>query len=796
LKYHRRRVLSHTAARWVFVLSGAAALLYQIVWQRLLVLFSGSDVYSSTLIIASFMAGLGLGHLSGGHVADRRSPRACLVLFATAEAAIAAFGMFSGFLYYDVLYQRLGPLGLPSAVIAPILFASLLWPTFFMGVSLPLLARAMTEDLDRAAMRIGQLYGLNTLGAAAGAFGATWLLMPRFGLDGTLWIGATANLVCALTVLQSLRRPATPVATTTSPARVVSTAGEAVSATALWQPAFFVWAAIYGLAGFVALSLEIVWFRLLGVIVKSTAFTFGTLLAVYLAGLGTGSLAGIRYAGRFRRPAAAFLMFQGAIGLAAGIVLLIFLGLVTRVDWLEDYFARYEPLNVGQNVRRLQLRALVKGLVFTDPAQSLPWEAALLYILVPALLIGPPTFLMGFAFPILQRVVHTDFARLGRHIGALLLANIAGSAAGTLLTGWLALNVLGTAGTIKGLLIVSVFPLLALRALPPASSRSLRTLLSGRAGAVALAVAVVLAALLSPSAEALWARLHGARIDQIVFGEDATGLSVLRVNGTTVKEGTTVFVNGVGQSELPYGRIHTALGMLPAFLHPDPRQIAVIGLGSGDTAYAAAGRPQVEAVTCIEIVGPQLGTLTALARRFSYGGLQGLLSDPRIQHVAADGRLALMRSAARFDIIEADALRPSSAYAGNLFSDGYFELLRRRLRPQGLAVTWSPTERVHNAFVRVFPYVVVFPDILIGSNERIVVDREAVRARLADPRVQAHYARAGIAADEFLAAHLVELARYTPDFDRGTLTDFNTDLFPRDELDRPAAAWHPTGDER
>jgi hypothetical protein len=164
--------------------------------------------------------------------------------------------------------------------------------------------------------------------------------------------------------------------------------------------------------------------------------------------------------------------------------------------------------------------------------------------------------------------------------------------------------------------------------------------------------------------------------------------------------------------------------------------------------------------------------------------------------VAADGRLALMRSAARFDIIEADALRPTSAYSGNLFSDGYFELLRRRLRPGGLAVTWSPTARVHNAFVRVFPYVVALPDILIGSNEPIVFDRDAVLARLRDPRVQAYYARASIPVDAIVAMHLIELARYTPDFDRGTLTDFNTDLFPRDEFDRPAAAWTPAGDER
>jgi predicted membrane-bound spermidine synthase len=790
-------VLSQTTARWVFVLSGAAALLYQIVWQRLLVLFSGSDVYSSTLVIASFMAGLGIGHLGGGHLADHRSPRACLRLFAVAEFAIAVFGVFSAVLYYDVLYQRLGPLGLSPFVVVLILFASLLWPTFFMGMSLPLLARAMTEDLDRAAVRIGQLYGFNTLGAAAGALGATWMLLPRLGLEGTLWVGAAANLVCALTVLRALGRTVTPVATpTSSPAPVVATAAGDIPAAARWQPTFVAWAAVSGLAGFLALSLEIVWFRLLGVIVKSTAFTFGTLLAMYLAGLGTGSLAGIRYAGRFRRPETAFLMLQGAVGLMSGLALFTFLELVTRLPWLNTYFAAYEPLDVGQNLRRLRLRALADGTAFTDPAQSLPWEALLLYLFVPALLIGLPTFIMGFAFPVLQRVVQTDFARVGRRVGWLLLANIAGSAAGALVTGWLALNVLGTAGTIKALLVLAVvFPLLALRGLPTPSLPP-AGFLSNRTGAIALVVAVGLFATLSPRAGTIWARLHGTTSDRIVFGEDATGLSVLRLNGITADEGTTVFVNGIGQSNIPYGSIHTALGMLPAFIHPNPRRIAVIGLGSGDTAWAAGGRPGIEAITCIEIVGPQLGTLTALNARYRYPALEGLLNDPRIRHVAADGRLVLMRSGDRFDIIEADALRPTSAYSGNLFSDGYFELLRRRLQPGGLAVTWSPTGRVHNAFVRVFPHVLVFSEILLGSNEPIVFDRNEVLARLRDSRVHSYYSQAGVVADELAAAHLVELARYTPEFDRSTLEDFNTDLFPRDELDRPSAPWRPTGAER
>ena len=121
----------------------------------MLVLFSGADVYASTLIVAAFMAGLGVGHLVGGYAADRVSRRNALIGFAVAELCIGAFSLGSRALYYDFLYQSLGPRQIETPLLTLILFASLLWPTFFMGVSLPLLARAVTATLDRAAAQRG-----------------------------------------------------------------------------------------------------------------------------------------------------------------------------------------------------------------------------------------------------------------------------------------------------------------------------------------------------------------------------------------------------------------------------------------------------------------------------------------------------------------------------------------------------------------------------------------------------------------------------------------------------------------
>src|SRR5262245_41483059 len=242
-----------------FFASGFAALLYQVIWQRLLVLFSGADLYSVTIIVASFMGGMGVGHLAGGHVADRVSPRTSLLCFAGAELAIALFAFFSRALYYDLLYNRFGAMAIPAPALALLLFISLLVPTFFMGASLPLLSRALASRLERAASVIGVLYGVNTLGAAAGALVSTWVLLPRLGLDGSIRVGVLFNVLCALVVLPAFL---------TFPARSPMRADAGDDSSIETTFPFAVWACIFASSGLLALALEIVWFRVLAVTMK------------------------------------------------------------------------------------------------------------------------------------------------------------------------------------------------------------------------------------------------------------------------------------------------------------------------------------------------------------------------------------------------------------------------------------------------------------------------------------------------------------------------------------------------
>ena len=167
-------------------------------------------------------------------------------------------------------------------------------------------------------------------------------------------------------------------------------------------------------------------------------------------------------------------------------------------------------------------------------------------------------------------------------------------------------------------------------------------------------------------------------------------------------------------------------------------------------------------------------------------GLIAMLSDPRIRHAYGDGRIVVRQGGRKYDIIEADALRPTSAYAGNLYSDAYFELLRDRLNLGGIAVSWSPTDRVRNTFVKVFPHVLSYGAIVLGSNQPIDFVPERVRNRLMDPMVLDYYAQAGVDIRTLLAEYIDRVpAVFDPSHDRSMLQDINTDLFPKDEFGVP-----------
>lgn len=758
---------------FLFFLSGFAALVYQVAWQRMLVAFAGGDVLAITLIVTVFMAGLGCGSLAGGVVADRCGPRRSLMLFGVVEAGIAVFGLLSKPLLHDVLYLRLGGIADSRVLTTVVLMLILLIPTSLMGMSLPLLARSLVRQLPDAAVKTGLLYGVNTLGAAAGALLTAWMLLPLYGIEGGIRGAVLINGFCALGVLPLLW--------------TAGKGGEAVAVPTVEEvagkvsfPGMRQCLVVFALSGFIALALEMLWFRLLGVMLKSTAFTFGTLLAIYLGGVGLGSLCGTWLASRARNPARWFLALQCGIGVYAGLSvagLLMATQEWAALEWIRTYLDSYEP--VGANTALLLLQKWWAGTLAPGEEKYVAIFPALHFGL-PLLLIGPPTFFMGQGYPLLQKAAQNDLAQVGRRVGGLQTANIAGSMLGAVLVSTLLLPWLGTAWTLR--LLVVLCGCLGVLAVGRVRFR-----LPLQVGLAAVMVATLV---VMPGQQELWAGAHGTTAERIFLAEDGAGVSVVK---TAPPDGAdqphTVFVNGAGQSWIPFGGVHSALGALPSLLHPDPQEIAIIGLGSGDTLFSAASRMETRDIVCIEIIAAQLETLREHAAESGYAALEKVLGDERVRHVGGDGRQFLMTTDQRFDIIEADALRPTSAYSGNLYSEEYFRLLLSRLKPGGFAVTWDASPRVHNTFVRVFPHVLSLPHVLIGSNEPIPWDEDALRLRLHHLEVRHHFAEADVHIPDLLGTFLAPgtvVRTYDPEFDRSTLTDINTDLFPRDELALPA----------
>jgi len=276
-------------------------------------------------------------------------------------------------------------------------------------------------------------------------------------------------------------------------------------------------------------------------------------------------------------------------------------------------------------------------------------------------------------------------------------------------------------------------------------------------------------------------RLLGRVESQGVVNEDATGVAAI---AEMASGGHGVFVNGKHHSQIPFGGTHTRLGAAPALVHPRPLDVAIIGLGSGDTAWASGCRPETRSMTVFEISGGQPGLLAQFVARSQYAPMRSLLADPRLRIVVDDGRRALQSSAARYDVIEADALWPAVAYAGNLYSEEFFTMCASRLKPGGLLCTWAPTPRVYSTFVTVMPHVIGLGDreILIGSMQPLEVDLAAWRDRLRSTPVRAYLGEDGAAHTDWLLERLQPLhrsGRVQPEPTR------NRDLFPRDEFATP-----------
>ena len=721
----------------LFFLSGAAALIYQTAWHRLLGLFAGADTIAAALVVGAFLLGLGVGSLAAGLYADRLTRRAALYAFALCEVGIAAFAVASPWLYYDVIYRELLPISSSRAVVFFVVFAGLLWPTFLMGCSLPFLSKAVVRRIDGSAQLIGKLYGVNTLGAGVGAFIGGWFLIGTFGFAVAIEVAAALNLIVAAGGLWLARG-----LDMTTAARTAAAAG-AGGQGLVWR-----WSLLVFISGFLIVALQIVWYRLIGVLLQSNGYSFSLVLAVFLLGDAAGLLVGARFIDRIADPKRFFFLMQGtATALALGGAWFVYLGIGSGI--LPSTFVDRDIMVPGT----------------ANPA---------LIALLLAVVVLPASFTMGFSFPVVQKAVQQDLDRLGSRVGYVQLANIVGNSAGSLVAGLLLLDLLGTAGTLRLLVAVG----LAFAALQLLGSRGPRW---------AYAPAALLAAglLLFPGHEGFWRRLHGLTTERAIVAEDKTGLSVLKLNDE--KKGK-LYIQGHSQSDLPFATVHSFLGVIGPLTHPAPRRVLVIGSGTGGTPYAAGAHPATDKVRVIEIVEPVIDTLRRHRDGVGFLAVERLLKDRKFEVMVADGRHALALDKTTYDVIEADAILPKTALSGLLNSQEFFRQVRAKLAPGGLYVQWAPTERSIETFRSIFPYVTMVHPALIGSDRPIPYARERILRLLATPEVDAHFSIAAIETAELRRWFVEKQPEVLNDGKTVPSSSPNTDFFPRDEyyLNRPS----------
>jgi spermidine synthase len=697
------------------LLTGASGLIYQVVWFRVLGLVFGVTVHATSAVLAAFMAGLAIGSLLAARVTDRiKNP---LLAYGVVEVAIGALGLLSlpalGLL--QPIYRSLA-LQLPESVLLvtsvrfALAFAIMLLPTTLMGVTLPLVVRAVVQRAGSLSGAVSFLYGANTFGAIAGAFLAGFVFLGSFGVPATVGIAAAFNLIVGLLWIALALGPLRP---------ALEIDEEVVRAATAGAPGFRVSPTVattvlvaYGLSGFVALAYEVVWTRVLAGILPSTVYAFTLMLCAILSGIAVGSWAINPLLKRRLNWVGVFVALEIAIA-ALALLSLAFMAQATRI---EAFLLRGAPEG-----------AFLLG----RPQFMIPFTLVAIF---------PVAFMMGVTFPVAAMLYAAGQTDVGRRIGSVYGANVLGAVSGSLAAGLVLIPVLGAQ---RALWLLSLGNVVAGLAVLLAARPPLRTTLSfGAVGAAVLLIAAVASPNLYVALSEGEAR--GLRTIWLHEGQDAT-VSVVRAPDE--RRYLKINSQGMGSDGGPQARFHQRLGHLGPLIHPNPRELLIIGLGVGATAGASALHPGLN-VTIVELV-PAVVDAAELFRAANFDVLRRPNTTVRVD----DGRNYLLLTDRTFDIIESDPILPRNAGAANLYSADFYRLVRGALNPDGIFVQWvDPTlpPAAHKMMVRTFlsefPGATMWENgaILVGSREPIRVPSERLRARLQHSAVADALAAVGL----------------------------------------------------
>lgn len=771
----------------LFFLSGAAALVYQVVWVRSLTLVFGGSHLAVTVVLSIFMAGLAIGsHLVGRFVDRVEKP---LRLYGLLELGLAPSALlFAGLMkLYPQIYGTLAQ-GRDDATLylttVRILFSviALIVPTILMGGTLPVISRFISRQPENLPRHLSFLYAFNTLGAVLGALLAGFVFLRVYSVSTALYLAVATNILIGLVAIALQNR----VVDASSKQDAVAPEEQGREMVA---PGWILWG--IGLSGFCALGYEVLWTRVLTVAVGASVYGFTIILAAFLTGIALGSEAygvlvrpaGNRISGA-RRVVASFGVTQVAIGITALVVTVYLRDIPGNAIRLQSYF-------LGAGSESFAMRA------------SANFSLAFLYMVVPALF-------MGAAFPIAGEALSRYRKGTGRAVGDVLAANTVGAILGAAGSGLVMIRAFGIERSLQILTLLNIGLGLFV----------LATLLKQRwlPATVAASTTVIIGVLaLNPNAARLWDQRYFAifrsnqpeafsspeKVREAVENTDvlyyAEGTEAI-VSVIKVKGGEQAFLtNGrvEASSHLQAQQLQLTLGHLPMLLNRNPKDVLVVGIGSGMTSGATTVHPSVEQVTLVEIEPRVLG----VAKTFEQYNHR-VLDNPKVRAVFNDGRNFLMTTKGMFDVITADPIHPWFKGAGSLYASEYFELAAQHLRPGGVVAQWLPIYEltpldlasVVKTFQRHFPHTMLwlthYDSVMVGSNAPFVIDETELEKRIGEPAVRDDLNRVSMGtATDLLSYFVMGTGGMTSFGQNGSL---NTDDHPYLEFSAPFSIATPS----
>lgn len=686
----------------VFTLSGFAGLIYESIWSHYLKLFLGHAGYAQTLVLAIFMGGMAIGAGLAGRY-SRDIPN-LLLGYAITEAVIGAVALGFHPLFVTVTdgaFDRILPaLGAPAAAatVKWLLGAALILPqSVLLGMTFPLMSGGLIRRYPEApGSALAMLYFTNSLGAGIGVLVTGFLLIERLGLPGTVQLAGVMNL--ALAALVALLTRGAAAETAPVPA---SREAERARGTLYFMLAV---AALTGAASFIY---EIVWIRMLTLVLGSATHSFELMLSAFILGLAFGGLWIRRRIDRIAEPRRFLGYVQIVMGLAALATLPLYGQTFEMMKFTLEGVARS---NVGYSLFHLASHGIALLVMF------------------------PAAFCAGMTLPLIT------YALLARghgekSIGAVYAANTLGAIVGVFAAAHLGLPLIGLKDTLLAGAAIDVGVGLVLLWLAAARSREFAAAAAAVAAVFALMFSVVeLDAYKMISGVFRHGTLFTAQETKILYYKDGRTASVSLVD---FPDGRSIRTNGKsdGGVNMRGGKLvdettMTLTGALPLAIHPQARRVAVIGLGTGVTTHTLLGHFGLETVDTIEIEAAMAEAARGFAPRNT-----AAFADPRSRIYIDDAKTFFSTHNRRYDIIVSEPSNPWVSGVSSLFSVEFYRLVKRYLARDGILVQWlqlyefdvSLLASVMRALGEVFPDYVIYAaddrDLLVVAGASEVLAR-------------------------------------------------------------------------